>query len=61
MPRVPIYTSLDGEWHLIVEGEHTKCGLVIPHGNGWSAIPEGGTVHCDPDSKITVSKATKKG
>jgi len=62
MPRVPIYTSLDGEWHLIVEGEHTKCGLVIPHGNGWSAVtPEGETVHCDPDSKITVSKATKKG
>lgn len=54
------YTLLDGAWHLIVEGEHTKCGLVIPPNNGFvTEVPEGDKVHCNEDSVITIS--TPKG
>ena len=36
------YTSLDDTWHAIGLGEHTVCGLEIPHGNGWvTVLPDG--------------------
>lgn len=49
----PKYTEIDGKAHLIVEGEHTECGLVIPHGNGWVKEPEG-KVHCGKKPEAPV-------
>lgn len=44
------YTELDGKWHAIAEGEHTECGLVIPHGNGWQRdAPK--KAHCGPTAE----------
>lgn len=42
------YTELDGKWHAIGFGETTVCGIVIPHGNGYSLLPDGKKSHCGP-------------
>jgi len=33
MPEITV--SLDGKDHRIMDGEHTACGLVVPHGTDW--------------------------
>jgi len=41
------YTELDGKYHAIGQGEHTECGEVIPHGNGWVYdLPAKSKLHC---------------
>ena len=46
------YTELDGAWHAIAEDEHTYSGLPIPHGNGYSLLPDKVKAHCGPDTKV---------
>lgn len=52
------YTSIDGTWHAIGWSEHTVCGIVIPHGNGYvTDLPDKKKPHCGPDTK--TSETTK--
>ena len=56
MTREPIRVSLDGHVHLLVEDEHTACGLLVPHGTEWVDAP----VDCPEETGKKKADAKRK-
>jgi hypothetical protein len=59
MPRTPIIVRLDdGKDHLIIDGEVTGCGQVVPPLTTWEAELDKPCATCFPD-EAKAKKATK--
>jgi hypothetical protein len=53
MPRTPIIVTLDdGKDHLIVDGEITGCGQLVPHATDWQDSTTKPCKTCFPDGKV---------
>jgi hypothetical protein len=61
MPRTPIIVHLaDGKDHLIIDGEVTGCGQIVPHGLEWLASTTKRCTTCFPDGKVeSVEEASE--
>jgi hypothetical protein len=62
MPRTPIIVTLaDGKDHLIVDGEVTGCGQIVPPGQDW--VAEDSTTKpcpiCFPETKAKSKKSAE--
>lgn len=58
MPRGPMFVVLDDQPHVLVGDEHTACGLLVPHGTGWSTSePDDLCAECAEKTGIAEPKA----
>lgn len=61
MPRTPIIVKLaDGKDHLIIDGEVTGCGQIVPQGLSWEEKTTKRCTTCFPDGKVeSVAEANE--
>jgi hypothetical protein len=53
MPRTPIIVTLDDhKQHLIIDGEVTGCGQIVPHGLEWESETTRRCTTCFPEGKV---------
>jgi hypothetical protein len=59
MPRTPIIVTLeDGKDHLIIDGEVTGCGQIVPYGLDWNESTTKPCKVCFPDGKVEAEAAS---
>ena len=61
MPRTPIIVTLDDhKQHLLIGGEVTGCGQIVPHGLPWETETTRRCSICFPEGKVDdVSEASE--
>ena len=53
MPRTPIIVTLDDhKQHILIGGEVTGCGQIVPHGLPWETETTRRCTICFPEGKV---------
>lgn len=53
MPRTPIIVTLDDhKQHLVLDGEITGCGQIVPQGLSWETETTRRCTTCFPEGKV---------
>jgi hypothetical protein len=61
MPRTPIIVTLaDGKDHLIIDGEVTGCGQIVPQATPWNDSTTKPCKTCFPDGKVKDAEAVSE-